>query len=559
MHRFILFISACFAVLFLTFPAISQNRFEGYNIILDVPEDHRSATCTIRYVPPTTNITISDLDTKTPMKVRSCGTSGASLTQNGSIASMTASKTDYKWCFEGEDKSYRVSFRGDQSSGTVIYDWFPNREPNENGAYNVKDFGAKGDGRADDTIAIQSALAYLATRNGGTLIFPEGDYLVGGTSNYKGLIVPSGVIIQGISSANSNSYTNNVNQKSPSRIVLTGRNRALFKIGECTDSITIKDIELYAQSNDNTYGFEAVGAFTSAQNFYFERVVFNSFYRGIYGHAIPVNNVKMWQFDYIKLNHCRFIYNRDAGIWNDVSNSDWKIEGSLFINPKKQAGQNANSMHFERSAAVLISDTYGGGFPNALGGTFLDVLSSGVITILTSQTENMTNSIVLNAANIQGAGDYSYPLTILNSVFGNQIFLNSRVTLVSTGSLYSANTFKTNPLVRVYSTGDRFCYDGGILGCQGATRTFFDKAQVIFMTGQPSDFGKLEGYPTVFGTDVQFNAPVQMPSFPQNQLPAGKANGSMVYCQNCRRNTTPCQQGGSGAPAMMVGNQWSCL
>ena len=78
------------------------------------------------------------------------------------------------------------------------------------------------------------------------------------------------------------------------------------------------------------------------------------------------------------------------------------------------------------------------------------------------------------------------------------------------------------------------------------------------MTGQPGE-GQVKGHPTFFGTDVEFGAPVQMPSVPVNALPAGRANGSMVYCTNCRRSTTPCQGGGSGAPAMVVGGQWSCL
>jgi hypothetical protein len=81
---------------------------------------------------------------------------------------------------------------------------------------------------------------------------------------------------------------------------------------------------------------------------------------------------------------------------------------------------------------------------------------------------------------------------------------------------------------------------------------------VIFMTGQLSE-RDVPAHPTFFGTDVQFGAPVQMPSFEQNKLPAGKPNGSMVYCQNCRRDTTPCQAGGGGAPAMVVGGAWSCL
>jgi hypothetical protein len=124
----------------------------------------------------------------------------------------------------------------------------------------VRDFGAKGDGKTDDSVAIQSALAFLATRNGGTLQFPEGEYLVGGIPNYKGIVVPTGVNIQGVSGIQSNSYTNNVVQRSPSRITLVGANRSIFKIGECTERLVFRDIELYARSNENTAGFEAVGA-----------------------------------------------------------------------------------------------------------------------------------------------------------------------------------------------------------------------------------------------------------------------------------------------------------
>lgn len=43
-------------------------------------------------------------------------------------------------------------------------------------AYNVKDFGAMGDGKADDTQAIQQALDYLIDNGGGTLYFPNGHY-----------------------------------------------------------------------------------------------------------------------------------------------------------------------------------------------------------------------------------------------------------------------------------------------------------------------------------------------------------------------------------------------
>jgi len=43
---------------------------------------------------------------------------------------------------------------------------------------NIKDFGAKGDGTTNDTLAIQNAINYVAGLGGGTVFFPKGRYLV---------------------------------------------------------------------------------------------------------------------------------------------------------------------------------------------------------------------------------------------------------------------------------------------------------------------------------------------------------------------------------------------
>jgi hypothetical protein len=518
------------------------NKFEGYNIIIDAPETHRSATCAIRYAPPTTAITIADLNPRTPMNVRSCDSTAAALTKTGeSTATMRANATDFKWCFQGEDKKYRISFAGDQYARTIIYDWIPTPDEKTLGFYNIKDWGAAGDGRTDDTLAVQSALAFLATRNGGILFFPEGDYQVGGTGDYKGLTLPSNVTIQGAGGLQTGASTNNVVKKSPTRITLNGARRALFRVGECTEKVTFKDIELFALNQQQTYGVEALGAYISSQGFDFDNVTFSNFFRGIYAYGLPQTDLN-WQIDYINLNRCRFIFNTDAGIYTNARNTDWKIENSLFINPPRTATQKADSMHFERVTAVVIDNTFGGGFPNAIGGTFISILDSGNILVSHSSTEAMTNSFVYNEVKNPNAGDYSAPVTFLNSSFGNPIVFNARRTFVSIGNGYGGDTFRADAGVRVYSTGDRFCYDGFILGCRNTGKINFDKATVVFMTGQPSE-GQVQGHPTFFGTDVQFGAPVQMPSFLQNALPANKANGSMVYCTNCRRSTTPCQAG----------------
>lgn len=46
--------------------------------------------------------------------------------------------------------------------------------------YNVKSYGAKGDGVTDDTAAINSAIANIISAGGGTLFFPRGTYIVTG-------------------------------------------------------------------------------------------------------------------------------------------------------------------------------------------------------------------------------------------------------------------------------------------------------------------------------------------------------------------------------------------
>jgi hypothetical protein len=547
-------------LLLLSFTTIlaAQNRFEGYNVILDVPDTQKTATCAIRFVPPTTNITIADLNPATPMNVKACDGSGANLSKSTSTtASMKANAANYKWCFEGEDKIYRISFQGDQYTRNIVYDWITTPAEKERGVYNVKDFGAKGDGRTDDTIAIQSGLAFIATRYGGTLFFPEGDYLVGGTSNFKGISLPSNVTIEGVGGLHSGAAISDLSGRSASRIRLTGANRALFRIGECMEKIALKNIELSADSQQKTYGIEAFGAYNSAQSIDIDNVTFTTFYRGFSAYGLPQTDLN-WQFDYIHIRHSRFIFNTDAGVHSNVRNSDWKIEDTLFVSPKRTPTQHADAMNFERAGGILIDHTFGGGFSNAIGGSFINVLDSGGILVSHSQCESMTNAFVFNEVQNPYAGDYSAPITFINSGFGNPIVFKARRTFVSTGNAYSGDTFQADERLRVYSTGDRFCYDGYTLGCRGATKKNFDKATVVFMTGQPDD-GQVRGHPTFFGTDVQFGAPVQMPSFLQNALPAGKPNGSMVYCSNCRRNTTPCQSGGTGAPAMVVGNQWSCL
>lgn len=65
--------------------------------------------------------------------------------------------------------------------------------PAKPGLYNVRDYGARGDGRRDDTAAFQKALDAAGKARGGTVSVPRGNYLFAGH-----LTVPNGVTLEGV-------------------------------------------------------------------------------------------------------------------------------------------------------------------------------------------------------------------------------------------------------------------------------------------------------------------------------------------------------------------------
>src|SRR4029450_6819523 len=118
------------AVSALALTGFGQNKFEGHNIILDVPTTQRS----------TATATVTDLDRSTPMRVTSCdGGATAIAASAGGSATLRTNSPDRKWCFEGEDKIYRITFPGDQYSGPVTYNWIADPPATQAGYYNVRD------------------------------------------------------------------------------------------------------------------------------------------------------------------------------------------------------------------------------------------------------------------------------------------------------------------------------------------------------------------------------------------------------------------------------------
>jgi hypothetical protein len=302
----------------------------------------------------------------TEMRRPATGLTGCSnSTVNGNR--VAPNPEDQKWCFQGPEELYEIKLSNGNS-----YLW-PTASGREIGIYNIKDFRPlrRVDGLApkyvysdppDYTKAIRNAMMIMASRQGGTLIFPDGDYVVGTTDgntrdpSYEAITVPSGVTIEGSSGHYSIPTTNMPVRSSAARIRLRNNKQTIFRIGGCTQSITIRRLELLGNSGlfgeaerDSTgnYGVEALGKWAidpvskrqipnSSQFFRFENVVFQNFDTAIMVHNVNKENCNaatqgcnQWQFDNIRVDHGQFI-NNNTGISVDTFNSDWTIANSQF-------------------------------------------------------------------------------------------------------------------------------------------------------------------------------------------------------------------------------------
>lgn len=591
--------------------ATAQKRFEGYSLVVDADD---TGACPIKYMPASAGqnaIQVFNAGTgmSTPATgLKACNESrvaGADVTPNGLG----------QWCFEGTEDMYEVKLKNG-----VSYLWYPLTE--NTGFYNVKDFrpvtrraGATPQlvfsEPPDYTKTIRNAVAFIASRQGGTLRFPDGDYIVGTTDgntidpNFHGITLPSGTVIEGSSANYSIPATNVPLRYSATRIRLRNNNQAIFRIGGCTNAVTLRNLELVGnsavtgetpRSSTGTYGIEGISKWAvdprtrastpnSSQVFKIENVTFQDFDRAVFVHNLndrkcnPQDQIcDAWQFDYVLVDHGFFINNK-TGIWIDTFNTDWKISNTVFSYTAKNAP--GDGIRIQKAGAVLLEQTWGGGndYGPGIGGTFLYIDYVGSLTIVGSGSESGQRSIYTNPA---GATS-SQMITVVGSIFADKVDLNGRLNYTSTGNFYGARTVEADPAVNITSTGDRFCYDALVLPgrCVDAANKpvsdpGFSGGRVMFQSGRVGEgtgANRIQSRPNFFGYNVELgNGLMQYdPNVTFRDISAWAAgpddrppvrDGAMVYCKDCRKGSSGvCTQGTSGtdgAFAKRINGQWRC-
>lgn len=607
----------CLSGLFLIFTAVvhAQNRFDGYSLTVDADS---SGACPVRFLPQQNQQNhIQVFLAGTGMQRPATGLMGCanSEVQGNRVA---PSPQDQKWCFQGPEELYEIRLSNGNS-----YLW-PSSGGRDIGFYNIRDFRpmrrAEGPTTkytysepADYTKAIRNAMMVMASRQGGTLVFPDGDYIVGTTDGntrdpaYEAITVPSGVTIMGASGNYSVPTTNMPVRRGAARIRLRNNKQAIFRIGGCTNSVTVRNIELlgnsglYAETRRDAtenYGVEAVGKWavdpaTKAQSpnqsqfFRFENVTFQNFDVGIFAHNLNQENCNsaqqacnQWQFDNIRVDHGIFINNK-TGILVNTFNSDWTIANSQFNFTAANAP--GYGIRIVRGTSILIENTFGGGYDYTanIGGTFLYIDSVAIVTLIASSSERSQRSIYA----VPFGATSSQTLNIIGSTFNDPIELTGRMNFISTGNLYFGSTFKLGPQVVVNSIGDKFCYDPAVYAGHCTDRVGggnvvnapgFNGGTIMFRTGRPPEGqgkDRIDRRPNFFGYDVEIGSGLLQhdPNITFRDITAMAAavetgsrvkDGAIVYCKDCKKNITGiCSQGQAGfdgAFAKRINGQWKC-
>jgi hypothetical protein len=323
-------------------------------------------------------------------------------------------------------------------------------------------------------------MAFIGSRAeiGGQLSVPNGVFKVRGdtpgTYNQAALpiVLPPGLTLQG---------TNAKHYFSSSRIQLDLENKTIFKIGNSTDEVTIRDLALVTPLTDAGSGQYVPRAGTkailaegsapySSQNFVFSNITIQGFDKGI--HINGTDSSKGWQFDYVKLDNSTII-DCNVCILFDTLNTDWQISNTLIATVTNGVG-----MQIEHMASLQLQNVFGGGPPasapinRALSAkAFIWVKGQhSSIDIQNCESENARHAILYDWNNTI-FDLYSSPLKVQNSIFGDLIKFRANVVFVSIGNAYFADTVKTvrpgatdseggtfagSTATQIYSFGDRF-------------------------------------------------------------------------------------------------------
>jgi hypothetical protein len=221
----------------------------------------------------------------------------------------------------------------------------------------VKDFGAVGDGTADDTTAVLAGVAYLKARGGGTLYFPQGTYKV----TAEILLDSPGIMFKGTGRRKCypGVFVPSANAQSTIMPVHSGRNciRIFNAALNAATTLTFEDINFATLETGSrptaAFGFDGSGNFH--RDYVWERC-------GIHGFTSAFDTYNTggdMAFGVARISHCtisrnNWIARNITGQWNG------------FVFRENEAGQNLTGGFDLKGHSITIVDNLLEGQPDVI-------------------------------------------------------------------------------------------------------------------------------------------------------------------------------------------------
>lgn len=456
----------------------------------------------------------------------------------------TADSTGY-WFFYGPaGTKYDVRFSGGGiGSPFTLGDHIAPGAPQVSHWVNVKDYGAVGDGVANDNTAFQNAIVALGTV-GGTLYIPQGRYAGLSTLTFN---VPVWIMGAGMG----NYYPDRV----PAILEFVAGQTGIV-LADNSQGSRISGV--YLHSNSVASGSDdGVRIFSSLA--YLEHVVARNFGRrgfsidtsvsGNANHAVIISGRaqenRSHGFYLIGTNsNAITIIGSDA-----TSNGGYGFHNSgahnTFINTHTDA--NTGGAYYDNGATSFWLRPYA----EANGAFLIDTGSShGVIEAGVYALPTITNNAI-------GGGswriwkDGEYVSLVVNKTFtfkpspgagyiAIQGPLGSGIDMPNAGILYGRTT------------------GGALEACLyprwTANETIFDYGTGGLLIRNQSGSQAMSFAATLEAT---FNKSVTLGGYTFAALPS-PANGTILYCSDCTANSNPCTGSGTGAIAKRLNSAWDC-
>ncbi|MGI0016988.1 MAG: glycosyl hydrolase family 28-related protein, partial [Nitrososphaera sp.] len=181
--------------------------------------------------------------------------------------------------------------------------------------HNVKDYGAVGNGVADDTNAVRNAISAVQNAGGGTIYFPSGNYLIKGTLSFS-----SQKVIEIVG----NGWSSNI---------LWAFNGHLFKWGSgvsCRE-VTVSNLKITSTNVSKSAGNAAIFCEGGVAGSYFDHLLITSS-----GSIKPASGIKLvGHSDSTTIHQCQFWNIKGTGI-TIGHGAEIRIEGGRIIGDDKR-------------------------------------------------------------------------------------------------------------------------------------------------------------------------------------------------------------------------------